>query len=287
MRVGLVIGGAVLFAIGVWFLTSFWFFSSLSIIFIIIGLLLIVAGAALPSEDTAAAERQRRQMEGLSNQILNLEETQGKMLGRLWASEERQRKMIERIWRLEKGERLEADVKVEEKVPAEKVPEPEFVPRPFPAEYFEAVPERAAEEEMIEDVLEEEEPVAEEPWEAIAELPEEEEPRPEISRPKPAPEGISRIEMVLGEKWFLWIGVILLAIAFAFILAITIPTMTPEQIVTLNFAVAIGVGLLGEYIYTKQGLHNYAKGLVVAAFAIGHIGVWGGGFFLQIEGFPW
>ncbi|MCJ2564173.1 MAG: hypothetical protein LN417_08825, partial [Candidatus Thermoplasmatota archaeon] len=226
-------------------------------------------------------------MEGLSNQILNLEETQGKMLGRLWASEERQRKMIERIWRLEKGERLEADVKVEEKVPAEKVPEPEFVPRPFPAEYFEAVPERAAEEEMIEDVLEEEEPVAEEPWEAIAELPEEEEPRPEISRPKPAPEGISRIEMVLGEKWFLWIGVILLAIAFAFILAITIPTMTPEQIVTLNFAVAIGVGLLGEYIYTKQGLHNYAKGLVVAAFAIGHIGVWGGGFFLQIEGFPW
>ena len=281
MRVGLVIGGAVLFALGVVFLSFF------GIIFVIIGLLLLILGAFLPSEETAAVERQRRQMEKLSYQIFNLEDTQSKMLGRFWANEELQREMLGRIWRLEKGERFEGEIKVEEEVPSEEEPEPEFIPRPFPAEFFEAVPEPAVEEEMVEEVPEEAERVAEEPLEAIAELPEEEEPRPGISKPRPAPEGVSRIEMVLGEKWFLWIGVILLAIAFAFILAITIPTMTPEQVVGLTFAVAIGIALLGEYIYTKQGLHTYAKGLEVAAFAIGHIGAWGGGFFFRIEGFPW
>lgn len=105
--------------------------------------------------------------------------------------------------------------------------------------------------------------------------------------PPAAPGAISRIEQELGEKWFQRIGILVLGIAFVFLLVIVLPRLTPQQIVSLDFVVAIGLGLLGEYIFARKGLREYAKGLEAGAFGIAYIGVWGGGFFFRLPGFPW
>ncbi len=99
--------------------------------------------------------------------------------------------------------------------------------------------------------------------------------------------GMSRLELELGEKWFQRIGVIVLAIAFVFLLAIVLPRLTPGQIVGVDFATAIGLVLLSEYIYSRKGLREYAKGLAAGAFGIAYIGVWGAGFLLALPDFPW
>lgn len=105
--------------------------------------------------------------------------------------------------------------------------------------------------------------------------------------PPTAPKGMSRFELELGSKWFQRIGLLVLAVAFAFLLVIVLPQMAPEQIILVDFAAAIGLGLLGEYLYARRGLPDYGKGLVAGAFAIAYIGLWGGWFLYSLSGVPW
>jgi len=113
-------------------------------------------------------------------------------------------------------------------------------------------------------------------------------PAPTPAQPvRPAPAGLSRLEVELGEKWFQRIGLIVLALAFFFLLAIVLPQLTPVQIVAIDFAGAIGLVLVGEFLFSRKGLQDYAKGLEAGAFALAYIGVWGGGFHFRLPGFSW
>jgi hypothetical protein len=277
MRVGIVTAGVVLVAGGLFLLVTYWYAYCMSGILIVIGLALIMAGAVLPEakKDTRfASDEERSWFARMWTAVSGIRERQTRILDRLDQIEETQRRTIERVFDLEQGGGIEP----------EDLPEIEEVPRPyFPMAAEEPLDEPIDTEEM-EDFLETPE---ESPLEAAEELLEEMFHPIEAPTPEPPIEGMSRMEMALGEKWFQRLGLILLAVAFVLILAIAVPRLTPTQIVGLDFAVAIGIALLGEFIYTKQRLRNYAKGLVVGAFAIAHIGVWGGGFFYQIPGFPW
>jgi hypothetical protein len=104
-----------------------------------------------------------------------------------------------------------------------------------------------------------------------------------------APGGLSHLELQLGEKGFQWIGIVILGIAFVFLLAVVLPRLEPLQIVLLDFAAAAGLVLLGEYIFARKGLKEWARGLQAGAFGIAYVGVWGGGFFFasNLPGFPW
>lgn len=115
---------------------------------------------------------------------------------------------------------------------------------------------------------------------------------PPLAAPAPpravrTPQGISRLEQQLGEKWFLWIGIVVLVLAFAFFLAIVLRRLTPEQTVGVVFAGAMGLALLSEVIFSRKKVREYAKALEAGAFGIAYVGVWGGGFFFGFPGFPW
>ncbi len=111
--------------------------------------------------------------------------------------------------------------------------------------------------------------------------------KPVVTKRPILPTGVSRLEMELGERWFQRIGIVVLVIAFLFVLAIAIPNMTSEQIIAVDFVSALAIGLIGEYLYSRKNMHFYAKGLQIGAFAIAHIGVWGSGFYFRLAGFPW
>jgi len=112
-------------------------------------------------------------------------------------------------------------------------------------------------------------------------------PAPAVPSAAGAPAGLSRLELQLGEKGFQWIGILILGIAFVFLLAVVLPRLLPLQIVLLDFAAAAGLVLLGEYIFAWKGLKDYARGLQAGAFGIAYTGVWGGGFFFALPAFPW
>jgi hypothetical protein len=99
--------------------------------------------------------------------------------------------------------------------------------------------------------------------------------------------GVSRLEQELGEKWFQRLGIIVLVIAFIFLLAIVLPGLTPAQIIAMDLAAAAALAVLAEYLYRSRDLHDYAKGLQLGALPLAHLGVWGGGFLFDLPGLPW
>lgn len=254
MRIGYLIAGAVLVLVAFFVVPSFW--SSLSILLGVIGFILIILGAVLPSPKKANQD-QTRHVQDLHWRIYWLE-------SRLWAFENR-------LWHMEKRAPgppeeppTEAEVTIEQQ-PTE-APVSETPPVEAPPVVSPVIPQPIVQPELVQETKP---------------------PEPTAEPTRTAPAGMSWLEMELGEKWFQRIGIIVLVVAFVFILALAIPHMTPEQIIGVDFATAIALAILGEYIYVRRKLPVYAKGLMLGAFAIAYIGVWGGGFHFNLPGFPW
>ncbi len=242
-------GGLVCLVIGVFLLLSFLAF--LGLLLLVIGVVLLILGAVLREGSAAAIPAPHFQA----------------LLARLYQVELRQIATEQRLARIEEKVGL---AQAEPMFPA--VPQPLFPPPPGPSPGLEPPSRPAAA------------PPAPTPSPSPAAP-------PPASRPptpeKTAPPGVSRLELELGEKWFQRIGLVVLVIAFAFLLAIVLPRLRPEEIVGADFAAAIGLALLGEFVYARKQLGEYAKGLEAGAFGIAYIGVWGGGFYLRLPGFPW
>jgi hypothetical protein len=245
MRVGMVIGGFFLVALGL--LLQFTF---LSFPLLVIGVLLLLLGLILPKPGAAVNER-LDSVEARLSAIEGYLRTIGEKVGLpppQWPS--REPVSLVPPW-----------------APPPEAPQPVLQPPPVEA------------------------PAARAPIPSPAPPP----PSPPTSPPPYAPEarapaapsGVSRLEQQIGERWFLWIGLVVLTIAFAFFLAIVLPQLTPPQIVAVVLASAAGLVLLGEYVFARKGLREYAKALEAGAFGIAYIGVWGGGFFFRLPGFPW
>ena len=247
MRVGPLVAGIVLLVLG--FLLSY-----IGLVLIVVGIVLIIVGAAAPQVKPPAAYPGAAYLQWI--------------VSRLYQVELRQVATEQRLARLEQQSGLPPIQ------PYPQYPPPGYLPpAPPPMPPTPAAPQPGP-------------PMAPAampaPTPAAPEAPREAAPR--TGAPTP---GMSRFELELGEKWFQRIGVVVLVIAFLFLLAIVLPRLTPEQIVAVDFAAAIGLVLLSEYIYSRKGLREYAKGLAAGAFGIAYIGVWGAGFFFALPGFPW
>lgn len=213
----------------------------------LVGLALIFVGALSPDKKTSDAYDYTPLLQKLTSRVWSLE-------WRLWETEQRLNAAERRI----SGEPVE--MPVQEELPVEAPPA--------------AVP--SATEQVQVTPVPQPQQIAEPPPST-----------PSVAKRPTLPTGVSRLEMELGERWFQRIGIIVLAVAFLSFLAIAIPNMTPEQIVAVDFISALGIGLIGEYLYLRKKLHFYAKGLLIGAFAIAHIGIWGGGFYFRLTDFPW
>lgn len=250
MRPGMLVGGIVCLILGFFFL-SIYFLASIGLLLIIIGILSTILGAVLKTGPATA---------GVPGGYLEA------IFGRLYQLELRQMAAEQRLARLEQTAGLAPPQPLYPATPQPLFPPPQAPPPgpapPPPAAAAPAVPTPAP-------------PV---PFAAPPAVP---------VPPKAAPPGVSRFELELGEKWFQRIGIVVLVIAFLFLLAIVLPRLSPEQIVGVDFASAIGLALLGEYVFSRKRLREYAKGLEAGAFAIAYIGVWGGDFYFHLGGFPW
>ncbi|MGQ0797942.1 MAG: hypothetical protein ACT4OI_08805, partial [Methanobacteriota archaeon] len=228
---------------------GFLFFYPFGSSFIVVGIILVLLGAVLPARGKP-----------LGPTPMPVDAILQSVVARVWQLEVRQAAAEEHLRRL--GERTGVG-------PVVPVPPPPVVPMTAPPPAAPAAPTLGT-----------------------AAVPMPTPPVPGAPPPVPAavrapPTGVSRLEQELGEKWFQRIGILVLGIAFVFLLVIVLPRLTAEQIVSVDFVVAVGLGLLGEYVFARKGLRDYAKGLEAGAFGIAYIGVWGGGFFFHLPAFPW
>jgi len=248
MRVGILVVGIVLAILGFLLIFSF-----IGFVLVTIGVIVAIVGAVLPEAPrTAATPELASWLEAWARRIHQTEFTQQTILDRITRIEERVGLRPPGIY-------------------APVPPSPEAPPSPAqPPSPVTAAPPAPA-------------PAAAPTVPAAPFAP---------AIPAPAPEarvagGLSRFELELGEKWFQRIGLVVLALAFFFLLAIVLPQLQPIQILAIDFAAAIGLAVLGELLYSRKRLQEYARGLDAGAFALAYIGVYGGGFFFRLPGFPW